>query len=128
MDTREELADHLQKMEELLHLQSVRSSKHELDKLLADEFFEFGNSGNIWTKEAVIRALKSESFSRRSISGFKLTVLAPEVVLVTYHVHRVETRERPSADSLRSSIWKRIGAGWKMVFHQGTLCQELHGM
>ena len=124
METHEDLAELLQKLEELLHVQSVRSTAQELDKLLADEFFELGVSGKIWTRESVIQTLKSESFSKRSMSDFKLSILAPEIALVTYRAHRFATEDRPSADSLRSSIWKRIGPGWKMVFHQGTPLQE----
>ena len=96
METHEDLAELLQKLEELLHVQSVRSTAQELDKLLADEFFELGVSGKIWTRESVIQTLKSESFSKRSMSDFKLSILAPEIALVTYRAHRFATEDRPS--------------------------------
>lgn len=115
-----QLAEHLKELEGLLHSHSVRASAEQLSELIADEFFEFGVSGTVWNRQSVIAALRNEAFSERSITDFKLTLLAGDVALVTYRGHRVANAHRPAASSLRSSIWKRDGARWKMVFHQGT--------
>jgi glyoxylase I family protein len=120
METNEQLKEHLKGLEGSLHLRSIRESAQKLGELLADEFFKVGVSGNIGTKQSIIEALQVESFSERSIYEFKLTMLAEGVALVTYCDHRQENKHRPAANSLRSSIWKRFGAQWKMVFHQGT--------
>jgi hypothetical protein len=45
-----------------------------------------------------------------TVQDFATRELAPDVVLVTYK----------TASALRSSIWKRIGGKWQMIFHQGT--------
>ena len=120
MQSYEQLKKHLKDLEAQLQQREVRASQEQLDELIADDFYEIGVSGTVWTKPAVIEALKDESFSQRSISDFSLTMLAAEVALVTYRGHRYATPERPSADSLRSSIWKYFDGKWKMVFHQGT--------
>lgn len=120
MEANEPLKQHLQELESLLHQRQIRTSAQALDALLADEFFELGVSGTIWTKPSVIEALREESFSERSIDEFKLTMLADDVALVTYRGHRHSTEQRAAANSLRSSIWKRIDGRWKMIFHQGT--------
>ena len=49
-----------------------------------------------------------------AVSDFAARRLAPSVVLLTY---------RATADgvaTLRSSIWRRAGDCWQMMFHQGT--------
>ncbi|WHX90473.1 hypothetical protein [Peribacillus simplex] len=44
------LKEHLYQLEEKLLKSEVCSSPEELSLLLKDDFFEFGSSGNIWSK------------------------------------------------------------------------------
>lgn len=115
-----DLAAHLLDLETQLHRQDIRADEATLCKLIADDFFEFGVSGTVWTREAVVEALRDESFSRRHVTDFRLTMLAGDVALVTYRGHRVATPQRPASDSLRSSIWRLRDGRWQMLFHQGT--------
>ncbi|RDI99827.1 DUF4440 domain-containing protein [Dyella solisilvae] len=115
-----DLAEHLLDLEMQLHRQDVRADAQALRRLIAEDFVEFGVSGTVWARESVIAALHGETFSPRSVSDFRLTPLADDVALVTYRAHRFATAERPEADSLRSSIWRRREGQWQMVFHQGT--------
>lgn len=115
-----DLLAHLIDLETQLHRQDVRADAAALRSLIADDFFEFGVSGTVWTREAVIDALKDEAFSPREATDFRLTLLAEDVALLTYRAHRGATAVRPSADSLRSSIWRLRDGRWRMVFHQGT--------
>ncbi|WP_109126110.1 DUF4440 domain-containing protein [Dyella sp. C11] len=116
-----DLAAHLLDLETLLHQQEVRANEAVLRRLIAEDFFEFGVSGTVWTRDAVIDALRDESFSPRKIEDFRLTLLADDVALVTYRGHRFATPQRPAADSLRSSIWTLREGQWQMQFHQGTV-------
>ena len=111
---------HLIDLETQLHRQEVRADADALRALIADDFFEFGVSGTVWTRESVIDALKDEAFSPREATDFRLTLLADDVALLTYRAHRGATAVRPAADSLRSSIWRLREGRWQMVFHQGT--------
>jgi hypothetical protein len=115
-----DLAAHLLDLETQLHRQNVRADEATLRQLIAEDFFEFGVSGTVWTRESVIEALRGEAFSPRKVTDFRLTMLADEVALVTYRGHRFETPERAASDSLRSSIWRLRDGRWQMVFHQGT--------
>lgn len=115
-----DLAAHLLDLETQLHRQDVRADEAALRRLIADDFFEFGVSGTVWTRDAVIEALRGESFSPREVTDFRLTLLADEVALVTYRGHRVATPQRAASDSLRSSIWRLNDGRWQMQFHQGT--------
>jgi hypothetical protein len=42
------LKDHLLELEHELLKPEIRTSREALSKLLADDFFEFGSSGEIW--------------------------------------------------------------------------------
>lgn len=110
----------LMKLEGDLHLREVRASASQLEELLEDDFQEIGISGIAWTRPAIVEALRDEAFSERTMSDFRVQRMAPGVALVTYRVHREATAERPSADSLRSSLWRQRGGRWRMAFHQGT--------
>ncbi|WP_396654871.1 DUF4440 domain-containing protein [Mesobacillus jeotgali] len=109
-----DLKEHIKKLEEKLLTTEVRSSKTELKKLLADEFFEFGSSGRVLYKdedfEGGIGVLKV------TLSDFDLHPLSDNIVLSTYRTFNEETNQH----ALRSSIWKLNEGVWKMVFHQGT--------
>jgi len=116
-----DLAAHLFDLETQLHRQDVRADEAALRRLIAEDFVEFGVSGTVWTRDAVVQALRGESFSQREVTVFRMTMLADDVALVTYRGHRVATPQRPASDSLRSSIWRLRDGRWQMLFHQGTL-------
>ncbi|RRV04600.1 nuclear transport factor 2 family protein [Pseudomonas sp. v388] len=106
------LKENIQELEERLLRREVRSNES-VAALLADDFVEFGASGQVWNKSEVIAGLKSEVFVARSISNVQVRTLAECVVLLTYVCHSTTT-------SLRSSIWRLDGGNWQMTFHQGT--------
>ncbi|WP_395318533.1 VOC family protein [Variovorax sp. UC74_104] len=110
----------LLKLEGALHLREVRASAARLEELLDDDFHELGVSGTVWTRAAIIEALRDEAFSERTMSDFRVLRMGPDVALVTYRAHREAIAQRPGADSLRSSLWRRRSGRWRMAFHQGT--------
>jgi glyoxylase I family protein len=116
----QDLAAHLEGLETRLLRQDVRADAAALTQLIADDFFEFGVCGTLWTRDAVIEALRGELFSSRRISDFRLTCLADGVALVTYRCRHEATAEHPATESLRSSIWRLRDSRWQMLFHQGT--------
>jgi hypothetical protein len=109
---------HFFALETALHKREVRNSPKEVYELLADEFVEFGSSGRVYDKPAMIKALNNETSDPQiTVEEFTVRDLAPDVVLVTY-------KSKPAGSqvitALRSSIWKRIDSRWQVVFHQGT--------
>lgn len=114
MDAHAKLAVDLRALEEGLLDPRVRASPGQVDLMLSDDFVEFGSSGQVYDKDTVIEGLKQDPGfdGTRTIAEFKLRVLSPSVVLVTYRVGETGT--------LRSSIWQSSDGRWKMVFHQGT--------
>ena len=114
------LADQLRGLETSLLQPDVRKSK-ELVALLAEEFIEFGGSGRVYTKEDLVAVLQAESPSTQETGNVKVELLAPTVALLTYFIRLEAT---PPAYTLRSSVWRKQGAEWQMVFHQATRTTE----
>lgn len=92
----------------------MRADRSALEPLFADEFVEFGASGRVYDKTAILDALTaSPRFeSVRTVEDFTPRALAAGVVLVTYRI--------PQSSTLRSSIWRRMDDRWVLVFHQAT--------
>ncbi|HEY4374497.1 MAG TPA: nuclear transport factor 2 family protein [Burkholderiales bacterium] len=84
----DELAAHLLALEETLLAQATRQDTARLDMRLADDVIEHGVSGTVWTKPAVLAALKDETHSARHISDFTVRLLTADVALATYRVRR----------------------------------------
>ncbi|MBA2709478.1 MAG: nuclear transport factor 2 family protein [Tatlockia sp.] len=99
-------------LEQSLLDSSVRKSFEQLNKLIADDFVEFGSSGKIYNKQDCIDP--NEKFRNFKMIDFEIKELSKEVILANY-----KTIEE-DAVTLRSSVWKHYGNEWKMLFHQGT--------
>jgi len=120
MNTAKTTADQLFELETALHKKEVRTSPEAAAALLAEEFKEFGSSGRIFDKTAVLEELKNETVDWQVVvEDFQARDLAPGVVLVTYIASKANW-QGPPIRTLRSSIWQLIGNRWQMVFHQGT--------
>jgi len=120
MDT---LREEIRALERALLQPEVRRSAARLGDLLADEFREIGSSGRVFTKADILEALPAETGEAVFVmSGFEVVRLSADVVLATYAVAKITGRQ--TTRSLRSSIWTRMGGGWRMLFHQGTIAGE----
>ena len=118
MSNSQDLELQLHGLEEQLMRTATRSSRKKLEDLLGEEFVEFGSNGVVYDRDSVISAMLLEEPVAWSISSFKALALADGIALVTY----VATK-RGGDSSLRCSVWKRTGARWRIVFHQGTRVQ-----
>lgn len=107
------------------HLRSdVRSSPEAMQDLLAEEFVEFGSSGRVFDRAAVIAALSSESGFESRIDDFVVRVLSSEVAVTTYRLSAWPISGGQARVTLRSSVWAQRVGRWLLVFHQGTLASE----
>jgi hypothetical protein len=113
----------LRNLEEQLLQPEVRGSTERMAALLAEEFVEFGSSGQVFDKKQIMEALRKESPTKRSLSRFESTMLSDNIALVTYRVTRAADPGNNPVHTLRSSIWRLSNGQWQMVFHQGTLAK-----
>jgi hypothetical protein len=120
----EDLMTVLRGLEERLLTPEVRGSRAAAGALIGDDFLEFGSSGSVYDKAAILAGLEEERDDgiavERQTSHWIIRELGPDTALITYRVRRREVPDGSWEASLRSSIWRRAGASWEMVFHQGT--------
>lgn len=110
-----ELEQHLYGLEQDLMRPATRSSRRNLEALLAEDFVEVGASGITYDRESVVSAMLLENPVAWSIASFHARTLAEDVALVTYVATTSDGKS-----SLRCSIWKLGEGRWRMTFHQGT--------
>jgi hypothetical protein len=106
-------------LEKKLLNQSFRKNKNELNKLLSDDFIEFGTSGRTYDKTILIQRLAVEDSIPVEAFDFNAVSLSPSVVHLRFKTRHTNNDGTQSC-SLRSSIWKFNGTQWQMLFHQGT--------
>lgn len=106
-------------LEKMLLNPSIRRTPSELDKLLSDDFIEFGSSGKIYDKKIVIERLLVENPIDIDATDFVATQLSMDVIQLRF---KTQSRRKGGtvSSSLRSSIWKKVDSSWQMIFHQGT--------
>ncbi|WP_214694093.1 DUF4440 domain-containing protein [Exiguobacterium sp. s160] len=111
-----ELAYHLQTLEEALLTTEVRQSTERLRELLTDDFFEIGSSGRVLYQDWDQTTLQIDPIEA-VLSEFTMHPLTEGHVLVTYRL----VQPKLNRVTRRSSIWVLVDGLWKMRFHQGTV-------
>jgi hypothetical protein len=119
----DEVVQELKGLEETLLRPEIRRSRAEMSALLADDFIEYGRSGRIYDKAAILDTVDNPFEGELSLHGFSARALAPSVALVRYATVLRHADENES-HSLRCSIWSRTEQGWRIMFHQGTPCDS----
>ena len=116
----DDLKAELRALEERLLDPVVRADPALVRALLSPEFVEFGASGRVFDRDAIIAALANEGPRvARQARGFKVRPLGPGAALTTWRVKRDD-----GIETLRSSVWQQVDGRWLMVFHQGTLAAQ----
>lgn len=90
---------------------AVRRDRVRVDALLDADFTEIGRSGRFYDRAAITTLLAaSPDGEAPSVRHFAVRMVADGLALATY--------DTPA--SRRSSLWRRHGEDWRLVFHQGT--------
>ncbi len=118
----EDLQKTIYDLETTLLKPEIRSSAKDLDLLLADDFAEFGSSGEIYDKKMILERLPKDtkiSPVQFEVSDFQVKELSENVVLATFQTDKISP-DNSRVTALRASIWKKTNGNWQMVYHQGT--------
>lgn len=108
----------LQGLEETLWRAETRFDRAWMDRILADDFFEFGRSGRIYNREQILIFSSDYIEAALPLPEFRARLLSADVAQVTYH--SAVTVEGTVHYARRCSIWSRTSDGWRLRFHQGT--------
>ncbi|WIG54766.1 MAG: hypothetical protein OJF61_000552 [Rhodanobacteraceae bacterium] len=112
--------DELRRREPVFHRPGFGTSRADYMRMTTDDFWEIGASGQRYSREFVLDVLEARLTNPVDESDwesrdFHVRELAPGVYLLTYTLRQGERLTR------RSTIWRRVGDDWKIVFHQGTV-------
>ena len=113
----------LRLLEEGLWRAETRFDSRWMEEVLAPDFFEFGRSGRVYTRQDTIDTQVQPIDARLPLSYFRARLLDSDVAQVTY-VSAV-TYDGVLELANRSSIWSRSENGWRLRFHQGTAIPDL---
>ena len=113
----------LRAREPIFHRPEFGATRADFDNMMAPDFWEVGASGRRYSREYALAELErrvSEGTINDQLEAtdFLCRRLAGEVYLLTYTLFQGERKTR------RATIWQRTDAGWKIVFHQGTIVQD----
>jgi hypothetical protein len=108
----------LQHLEESLWREETRFDISYMEKVLAEDFMEFGRSGRVYSRAETLAAPRGPIDSAWPLADFAIRILTPDVAQVTYN--SAVTHNGSVERGRRSSIWSRTPDGWVLRFHQGT--------
>jgi len=110
-------------LEKALLDDSVRASQEQLDMLIHNDFVEFSQSGGKYGKKDVLDAFKGYKAdgSEYKTGAFEVRLLSEGLAQVTYETISIPKNDTLERKALRSSLWKKEGEQWQIIFHQGTI-------
>lgn len=112
--------DELRLLEESLWHAKTRFDRDLMDKTFAEDMCEFGRSGAIYQRQDLLLnpSDAAEINAALPLRDFRVRALSSDIVQTMY-VSEVRYGSETELGN-RSSIWRRVGDGWKLCFHQGT--------
>lgn len=117
------IIDELSPREPVFHRAEFGTTRDDFEKMTAEDFWETGASGRIYSRRFVLDELEKRFSALHEdvweTSGFECRRLAEDVYLLTYTLLQNRTRL-----TRRATIWQKTNEGWKIVYHQGTVVQE----
>jgi len=105
-------------LEERLWMTDFRFDRSWMEAVLADDFFEFGRSGRVYSRDQCLSISGHSINAVLPLPDFKARCLSRDIVQTTYK--SIVTYEGGIEFGNRSSIWLRTSLGWELKFHQGT--------
>ena len=116
------IASELALREPLFHNPEFGTTRKDFDRMMADEFWEVGASGQIYSRSFVLDTLEgrhqrpvTENFQ---VTNFACQQIAADLFLATY------TLNQSGRISRRASLWRQASEGWRVVYHQGTIVAD----
>jgi len=119
-----DIMEELIKREPIFHRPEFGTSRADFEKMTDNDFWEVGASGSVYNREYVIEILV-ERYSNPEediweTKDFHCFEIAPDNYLLTYSL--IQNHQRVTR---RATLWRRCKDGWKILYHQGTIVQEL---
>ncbi|HEX7915589.1 DUF4440 domain-containing protein [Rudaea sp.] len=118
----EHALEELHRREPVFHRPEFGTTRADFERMTDEAFWEIGASGRRYSREYVLDILEERGRNpiedEWEVRDFDCAEIAADNYLVTYTLRQEERLTR------RASIWRRTAAGWKIVFHQGTVVAD----
>ncbi len=115
-----EVLAELSAREPIFHRPEHGTTRRDFERMTAEDFWETGASGRIYTRAFVLEELeKRHAVPHDDVwetAGFACRRLAEQVYLLTYTLLQNRTRL-----TRRATIWESTADGWRVLYHQGTV-------
>jgi len=110
-------------LEKELMRDETRQSQQRLKELLHEDFQEYSQSGYSYGKQYVLDAFMDYQPGEKSYEpkNFTARYLDQNLIQINFETYSIPRNETKLRAALRSSLWKKQGNQWQMIFHQGTL-------
>lgn len=109
----------LTRLEESMWTEASRFDESFMQRSLASDFFEFGKSGRMHTRDAVLSAQRHVIGAMLPLRELRIRLLGENTAQITY-MSETESADGSRLLARRSSIWSKTSLGWQLRFHQGT--------
>lgn len=115
------IAELIQQLELKLLQTDLTAHPALIDELLAEDFEEIDNNGEICSRADVIGWLKIKDPSMHWVfKDFRIKTVSEDVVMAIYSLQKNGQPDAESRRSTRTSLWRYRNNQWKMVFHQAS--------
>jgi hypothetical protein len=128
MGQHEDVLEQLKAREPLFHRRELVYSRESFDRETADDFWEVGASGQVYSRDMVRNEIlerltnqdKDDMVTENwTTSDHRVLELATGTFLYTYVLHGQGRVTR------RCTVWRHNRKrGWRVLYHQGTVVQE----
>jgi hypothetical protein len=116
-----EVLEELKLREPIFHHPEFGTTRADYENMMDSEFWEVGASGRRYSREFVLDTLENRApdpdESTWLTRDFQCREIAADNYLVTY------TLAQGPRITRRATLWRRTAAGWKVLYHQGTLVE-----
>ena len=122
---RDILAD-LRGREPIFHRPELGTTRADFEKMTEAQFWEVGASGRRYSRDHVLDVLEDRHQVASHLAledtweaiDFACKELGSDTYLLTYTLLQGQRKTR------RATVWRHSAAGWKILFHQGTVVED----
>lgn len=112
--------EELQRLEPIFHTKDFGTTTADFDRRMAADYFEVGASGRRYSREFILATVAEYAPEDAAAAGwectdFGLRRLGDDTYLITYTLRQWQRVTR------RATLWRKSGAGWQILYHQGTI-------
>ncbi|MFZ0499239.1 MAG: hypothetical protein WAM52_08890 [Steroidobacteraceae bacterium] len=121
-----EILQELRSREPVFHRPEFGTTRADFEAMTEASFWEVGASGRRYSRDHVLHVLEDRHQVASHLAledtweatDFACRELGSNTYLLTYTLAQGQRKTR------RATVWRRSAAGWKIVFHQGTIVDD----